>query len=697
MAKEFIVYSATRASFEALVASGEVDNTQIGIIAESGEFWENGNYHPLVMLSDYLKKTDAVALAKDLTGSIEATPEEFTFRTSAGTKSIRDESAVIRRIKGNTSVWGQIAKPHTQLLSDGTTLIALTVDAITWYPLISPQISVIKGHKYLFEINPLNSSYAPENYSLVAGTFRVNIGTPTFYTPTESGEVNWSFRFSPTSNGFLFQIQCFDLTAIFEAGNEPTTIEEFKKTYPESYYPYCEPEVRSMRATGIETIGANAFDKDSVVGGLINADGTVTSNDIYSVAKIEVVPYETYTLTNVANAANTTYTYARYDSEDRFISVGGIKNSVTKPVSVSGDVTMPLNARYIRVVVHNEYLDSCCVNLKHSGTLTSEEATYFKEVRTLPDIAKYFPEGMHGIGDVFDEINEENVVKRFGVVDLGTLTWNVASTGTTDIYRWQSFEFVARPTSSVSEVPNIICVKYKTGSASDTWAKIDCINVSLSGRLFLFDSNYTTAADKDAFVASLQGVLLYYELAEPIVTPVTEPLQLDYKVADFGTEKMLSDLPSSPFRADIVYQFNAADRIRDNARNIERLEEHTKDMATMGYVIEKIPTTVATATERVTTWPSDDRLVANVLVDVSSVSIESAAYSILGFDGGSTDYSFDDVWRVRFAGLSSALNILPTIYWVNGEAPSFDTWAICDIEFRRTPIGSIFGEWKIYR
>lgn len=605
-------------------------------------------------LAEYVKKGENAGIAdfaQDLTGVPEATSEEFTFRPSAGDKSIRDESAVVRRIKGNTSVWGQLANINEAFVNsdnlyiftrndDGSVTIKRdpTITGGYWCAYNINRAYRNSSHKYMLyaDVEMANASSTDYGqiivYSAASDTgnrtkFTTN-GKHTFccFAIPSTTSTTWQFAFYVygVAELTIHSLQCFDLTAIYGAGNEPTTLEEFKELYPESYYPYCEPEVRSMRATGIETIGANAFDKDSVVGGLINADGTVTSNDIYTVAKIEVVPYEKYTLTNVANAANTTYTYALYDSDDRFISVGEIKNLVTKLVSVSGDVTMPLNARYIRVVVHNDYLDSCCVNLKHSGTLTAEEAVYFKEVRMLPDIAKYFPDGMHGIGEVYDEINEENAVKRFGVR------------------------------------------AYEDG-------------------------------DNDNADVITDGTNTVYILEEPIITPIVEPLQLDYKVADFGTEKMLSDLPSSPFRADIVYQFNAADRIRDNARNIERLEEHTKDMATMDYVIEKIPTTIATATERVTTWPSDNRLVANVLVDVAYGSAADDSLTILGFDGGSSDYSFDDVWRIRFTGYSSALNILPRIYWVNGQAPSFDTWAICDIEFRRTPIGSIFGEWKIYR
>lgn len=679
---------------------------------------------------------DAVALAKDLTGVLEATPEEFTFRTSAGTKSIRDESAVIRRIKGNTSVWGQLIpppenwQPYSSSYTSGSvtggvyraTLLQDFTDGANPYRigtyLTTPPHTI--GHKYfiggwlktslasaenIFSLEMRGQAYnmfpaitSADTWTYVGRVFTLaDLGSqmriylrPSWHYVNNGLAGNWY-----EAKDFVL----IDLTALYDAGNEPSgdsanatvqaeSIKQFKRLYPESYYPYCEPEVRSMRATGIETIGANAFDKDNVVGGLINADGTVTSSNIYSVAKIEVVPYEKYTLTNVANAANTTYTYALYDSEDRFISVGEIKVTGGNLVVVSGDVAMPATARYMRVVVHNDYLDSCCVNLKHSGTLTAEEAVYFKEVRTLPDIAKYFPDGMQGIGELYDEINEENAVKRLGVVDLGTLTWRYDAT-------YNTFYAIERIFAYTGKAK---CTRYEQNNMHPP--RMSDKQMSLSSYYYLNaisikDLDYTDAA---TFKTAMLGVMLVYELIEPIVTPITEPLQLDYKVADFGTEKMLHILPSSPFRADIVYQFNAEGRIRDNARNIERLEEHTKNMATMEDVIERIPTAIATATERVTTWPSDNRLMANVLVDMSETST-AGVLSILGFVGGSSDYSFDDVWRIRFAGLSSSLEITPTIRWANGQAPSFNTWAICDIEFRRPPgpSGYIIGEWKIYR
>ena len=67
--------------------------------------------------------------------------------------------------------------------------------------------------------------------------------------------------------------------------------------------------------------------------------------------------------------------------------------------------------------------------------------------------------------------------------------------------------------------------------------------------------------------------MLNYELAEPIVTPITTPIDFNYYVEDFGTEEAILAENSAPFRADIVYQFNATDQIRNNTRNINKLQK----------------------------------------------------------------------------------------------------------------------------
>ena len=76
----------------------------------------------------------------------------------------------------------------------------------------------------------------------------------------------------------------------------------------------------------------------------------------------------------------------------------------------------------------------------------------------------------------------------------------------------------------------------------------------------VYDSAYTTAY---SFKAAMSGVMLYYELAEPIVTEIEGDFNLDYEVWNGGTEEIVSDVPTSPLKADIAYGFNAVGKIKE--------------------------------------------------------------------------------------------------------------------------------------
>lgn len=70
----------------------------------------------------------------------------------------------------------------------------------------------------------------------------------------------------------------------------------------------------------------------------------------------------------------------------------------------------------------------------------------------------------------------------------------------------------------------------------------------------LYICNEAFAGNTEAQVkAAMSGVMLYYELAEPIETTITPPLDLTYKVADFGTEESIAEGKSTPFIGIIKY------------------------------------------------------------------------------------------------------------------------------------------------
>ena len=52
-------------------------------------------------------------------------------------------------------------------------------------------------------------------------------------------------------------VNLIDLTLMFGAGNEPSTVEEFEALFPEAYYPYNAGELISNDAEAVESVGFN--------------------------------------------------------------------------------------------------------------------------------------------------------------------------------------------------------------------------------------------------------------------------------------------------------------------------------------------------------------------------------------------------------------------------------------------------------
>lgn len=688
---------------------------------------------------------EAIGFAKDLTGVLEATPEEFTYRPSAGNKSIRDEGAVIRRIKGNTTVWNQHipSGSNPRAIPGDSNYLTVSIENSEWIGTVKNvdsgcnnpwkvgiRVSTSKSivnHKYLICMN-IYTSKAPRNST---DYFALEYGGSVFsvYPSSEQTEKwfsasriftqasdnsrtyaiirpYWSYLYDyGIQNGDYYKVKdvmLFDLTLLFGAGNEPQTYEAFKAIYPD-IYPYCEPTIRNVKTTAIETVGFNLF------------------NGEYA----DLIGGKTY---YVGGTGGLGLTFIRNGS-DSVLNVA-LSTDLTFTPTQSG-----------RLYSNNV---NTCVHFQHSGIKDGECADYVKHTLELPEIAEYFHDGMNGIiavtpegkRDVYDEINSKNAIQRIGVVDIGELEWYTDS---------QKHMFLApiknaKPTGW-NEVANAIMLPYTAVSRieADTTDMSFCVNniYHTPNRVCITNYNYEDAA---SFKAAMSGVYLYYELAEPEIRPILEPIQLVYDVEDFGTERAVSLLPSAPFRADIVYQFNAEGRIRDNGRNIERLEnkirsyhddgamvtidreiittksiignsefryalpdapQDVKDdadgtLATEFWVQKNIPTEVATAMmkESLTSPRPFDAYNPNIVYEFAGSLTELTIGMLIQLDG-----NYDHVWIIRF-GCSSVINlsITPKVYWKDGIEPIFGDWGICELKFHTSPFkGEFLGEWKIYR
>ena len=76
-------------------------------------------------------------------------------------------------------------------------------------------------------------------------------------TDTTSNKYSGYYRFSLritikqgyTANNLIFKPQAFDLTEMYGAGNEPTTVAEFREKFPNELYPYspyCWARIKSL-------------------------------------------------------------------------------------------------------------------------------------------------------------------------------------------------------------------------------------------------------------------------------------------------------------------------------------------------------------------------------------------------------------------------------------------------------------------
>jgi hypothetical protein len=137
-------------------------------------------------------------------------------------------------------------------------------------------------------------------------------------------------------------------------------------------------------------------------------------------------------------------------------------------------------------------------------------------------------------GDVY--YPNGDVVRRYGVVDLGTLTWTYDSTNT-------RFSTVGI-TSSAKALAVVICQKYTNDYSGITGSTNNVCAVGQNKDLFVRDTSYGT--DATAFKTAMNGVYLIYELATPTketVAGYTNPHTLIRKGAEEFIDNRTIALP----------------------------------------------------------------------------------------------------------------------------------------------------------
>ena len=548
-----------------------------------------------------------VGEAENLVGRGESTKEEFSFRPSAGSLSIEDGSAKIASIKGNSVVWNQLAtKSNVSIVKDNS-----ANESAKSFNIYDCSEYLVINHWYYIDIVKNNVTGVESiRYGNIASvdTNVLTLGKVVkCIANTNRPSISYTVGANTTSTGTITPI-IIDLTQMFGAGNEPTSYKEYLQRKPMNIadeYAYNEGTLVDMRVNEIKSVGDNAWDEEWENGTFNTTTGTNINNSnankqIRSKNLIKVLPNTTYTCTIPAKMGGDSIWCMLLDKDKEVITgykvpnTGSIGNSFGLKIAAP-TFTTPANAAYLKfycpIIYGDVYTKDICFHLEHSEYKNGKYYPYQQEVKDLSFIGEAFSKGMRSAGSVFDEIRFNKTtkkwekVKRVDEVNLWQMNWvydaNKGRNRTND-----SILNIKVPVGASTKA-NILTALYEAQSLDGTYLKNVGIAIDTTGKVWVYDDTYTGSEDVVAqFVSMLteQKAVLYYELAEPEITELDIDLTPYYEIWDFGTEEAIASEASTPFRADIVYQFNAVDRIRNNSTKIEELEskidKNTADIAT---------------------------------------------------------------------------------------------------------------------
>lgn len=430
--------------------------------------------------------------------------------------------------------------------SDGTITLNGTVTASYFnFRDVAPEQN--KVGKYAFKLLIMNN---PDDISMKFGFLNRSQSTPAItsgsavliYNQTQyETSLGKSTGISGLTAGTVFnnvkiKIQIFDLTLMFGAGNEPTSVEEFEAMFPNDYYQYNAGEIVSAGTESIIEQGKNLFDY---------TDKTYNGANISKVENgVIYTKGLTTTVLNIPTVVGSKYTLS-FKVKSSGANQGGLRWSLQKGKNTSyahdsslikSEVGYVANTEYQAVatfVATTDFVSLCTimpmvydVQLENGDTATGYSPFYQTEY-PIPEAIKALLGYGWSAGTAKNYVDYENkrYVQCVGSVDLGTLSWRVG-----DSVSFETFQLKGQKlTKNYDIAPNILCSKYPTKTQNELWGKTNVTgittNANVDGCVHVNDTSYT---DATAFKQAMQGVILYYELANPIVTDISTLIDDDF-------------------------------------------------------------------------------------------------------------------------------------------------------------------------
>lgn len=424
----------------------------------------------------------------------------------------------------------------------------------------APPVPILKGHKYYISTGLTESM---SGLSVVLGGTKMSVSTQTKEIKTcATGATQLRFlicvQTGTTFNNTVITPKLVDLTKMFGAGKEPSTPEKFEAMFPADYYEYNEGTLMSMPVDEVIEQGRNlfscyGFSTETIITKdaprkISNSYGTTLSTIDY--ADSIVVTQEKIDNTNIAsNYTNGYFNIGINDLEykkeyilsfdftptkmlianvtELNILVNGLQAFVTKNnfvlnkksrITVKFTFAKTGEKQYIEI--RNAGMSGLFENFQiEENKVATTYSPYHRNKYQIPQEILDLPGYGWSAGDVCNEVNWENkqYIQRVGSVDLGSLDFTKRTSVSGRTFYSLQFKEAKHPVSSVEKSVGISSkydVILQNDMASDTTSNLYWM-LSFDGELRIIDDNQPSG-------------VLYYELAKPIVTDISDLISDDF-------------------------------------------------------------------------------------------------------------------------------------------------------------------------
>lgn len=291
-------------------------------------------------------------------------------------------------------------------------------------------------------------------------------------------------------------------------------------------------EIVSAGTESIIEQGRNLWDEVWGVGSINSSSGNneFSKEAIYSKNYTPIAPNSTHIFVYAGSAKFENVKTRFYDYNKNYI---GYNDKDGQTVYPNKKFITPSDAFYVRFTLPPSYGNAYKNDIALIAGSSGAYAPYHSNVYQIPEAIKALPGYGWSAGTARNYVDYENkrYVQCVGSVDLGTLTWMKTSSQSVGDYFYAPVSAIGlkRLGTFGITVHNILCSKYITVARNpnafvDKTIVLDGDSIAVS-QIQVKNTAYT---DATAFKQAMSGVMLYYELATPIITDISDLIPDDF-------------------------------------------------------------------------------------------------------------------------------------------------------------------------